>query len=120
MQKYNVDHTDIRKCQGAQEETGRRLVKHRVLEGDEGKCIADSGEDDEYRRADPKPAETRLVLPERRITWCRCGQHCRCCVVVIVAGGLIRRRCCGVSPVRRRGHGLTVVLPGTRHVRRAV
>ena len=120
MQKSNVDHAEVSKCQGAQDETGRWPVEQRVLERDESNCIADSGEDDEYRRADLKPAERRFVLPERDITWCRCGQHHRCGVDVFEAGGVMRVRCSSTSPVRRRGRGLTVVLPGTRHVRRAV
>jgi len=92
------------------------MMQRRVLERDEGNSISDSGNDDEYWRADLKPAETRLVLPQRRVTRCRGGQHRRCCVVVFEASGVIRRRGSGVSPVRRRGRGLTVILPGTRHV----
>jgi len=40
------------------------VMERRVLERDERKCIADSGYDHEYRRADLKPADARMVLPE--------------------------------------------------------
>jgi len=32
LQHSNDDHAKVTKCQGAQDETGRRLVEHRVLE----------------------------------------------------------------------------------------
>jgi len=94
------------------------VMYSRVLERDERNRIADSCEDYEYRTADREPAKSRMELPELpESNWCRCGQHCRRRVVGFEAGGAIRRRrCSGVSPVRRRGRGLTVVLPGTRHV----